>query len=121
MADNEETKGATPANVSADTKDAPVHPTKQPAWDPSTGPIPRPAGWMYKGVKLGKTELWYASPKVQLFLVSMVCFLCPGMFNAITGMGGGGQVSTQAQNDASTALYRYVFRRMIAVDSSRSP
>lgn len=108
MADNEETKGATPANVSADTKDAPVHPTEHPAWDPSTGPIPRPAGWMYKGVKLGKTELWYASPKVQLFLVSMVCFLCPGMFNAITGMGGGGQVSTQAQNDASTALYRYV-------------
>jgi len=69
------------------------------------GPIPRPPGWMYKGFKVGKTELWYASPIVQLLMVSMVCFLCPGMYNALTGLGGGGQVDTKAQDDAGTALY----------------
>jgi hypothetical protein len=24
-------------------------------------------------------------------MVSMVCFLCPGMFNALGGLGGGGK------------------------------
>lgn len=68
-------------------------------------PVPRPAGWMYKGFKVGKKEVWYASPIVQLFLVAMVCFLCPGMFNALNGLGGGGQVDATAQDDATTALY----------------
>jgi len=71
----------------------------------NTDSIQRPAGWMYKGFKVGKKELWYASPIVQLVLVAMVCFLCPGMFNALGGLGGGGQVDSQAQTDASTALY----------------
>jgi len=70
-----------------------------------TAPVPRPPGWMYKGIRIGETEVWYASPIVQLLLVAMVCFLCPGMFNALTGLGGGGQVDASAQNDASTALY----------------
>lgn len=66
---------------------------------------PRPAGWMYKGFRVAGHELWYASPIVQLFMVAMVCFLCPGMFNALGGLGAGGQVDPQAQNDANTALY----------------
>ncbi len=69
------------------------------------GTIVRPPGWKYKGFKVFGYELWYASPKVQLFMVAMVCFLCPGMFNAITGMGAGGQVDTSAQDKASVALY----------------
>ncbi|KAL2016981.1 hypothetical protein VTK56DRAFT_2700 [Thermocarpiscus australiensis] len=68
-------------------------------------PVPRPAGWMYKGFRIGKKEIWYASPIVQLLMVSMVCFLCPGMFNALTGLGAGGQVDSTAQTDANTALY----------------
>ena len=73
----------------------------------SDAPAPgfRPKGWMYKTLRLGRLELWYASPKVQLFMVSIVCFLCPGMFNALTGLGGGGQVSNEAQDHANTALY----------------
>ncbi|KAH6622631.1 major facilitator superfamily domain-containing protein [Chaetomium tenue] len=70
----------------------------------SAEPVPRPPGWMYKGFKVGKHELWYASPIVQLLMVAMVCFLCPGMFNALTGLGGGGRVDPSAQNDAATAL-----------------
>jgi MFS family permease len=68
------------------------------------GPIERPAGWIYRGYKVGGSEIWYASPKAQLLVVSFVCFLCPGMFNALTGLGGGGQVDPRAQRDAATAL-----------------
>ncbi|KAL1882348.1 hypothetical protein VTK73DRAFT_1907 [Phialemonium thermophilum] len=71
----------------------------------ATGPVPRPAGWMYKGFKLGKKEVWYASPIIQLLMVSMMCFLCPGMFNALGGMGGAGLSDTKAQDDSNTALY----------------
>lgn len=67
--------------------------------------VPRPAGWMYKGFRIGGHELWYASPPVQLFMVAMVCFLCPGMFNALGGLGAGGQVDGTAQTNANTALY----------------
>jgi hypothetical protein len=48
-----------------------------------------PAGWMYKQFKVGSFKLpWYASPPAQLFVVAVVCFMCPGMFNALNGMGG---------------------------------
>ncbi|KAH8677666.1 major facilitator superfamily domain-containing protein [Xylariales sp. PMI_506] len=93
----------------ADTKTEPVpESTTAPAPEVSVhhdGPIPRPAGWMYKGIKIGKREFWYASPKVQLFMVAMVCFFCPGMYNALTGLGGAGLSSSDAQTNASTALY----------------
>ena len=60
---------------------------------------------MYKGFRFRGTELWYASPIIQLMMVSLVCFLCPAMFNALNGLGGGGQVDTRAQDNANTALY----------------
>lgn len=70
------------------------------------GPITRPRGWEYKSVTVGRLQLpWYASPPVQLVLVAFVCFLCPGMFNALGGMGGGGQIDTSAADKANTALY----------------
>lgn len=60
----------------------------------------RPGGWKYKERRIfGLTIPWYASPKAQLLLVSFVCFLCPGMFNALGGLGGGGkQDPTLADN-----------------------
>ncbi|CAG8004367.1 unnamed protein product [Penicillium olsonii] len=63
--------------------------------------------WMYKPLfKLGNWEApYFASPEVQLYLVSFVCFLCPGMFNAVSGLGGGGQVNAHDVNNANTALY----------------
>ncbi|KAI1431524.1 MFS general substrate transporter [Xylaria sp. CBS 124048] len=67
---------------------------------------PRPAGWKYKGFKtLGGDEIWYASPKAQLLMVSFVCFLCPGLYNALGGLGGGGQLNSHVQANASTATY----------------
>lgn len=47
----------------------------------------------------------YNSPLVQVALIGLVCFCCPGMFNALSGMGGGGQVNPTAANNANTALY----------------
>jgi MFS family permease len=87
----------------ADEKSSPT--TEAPEMTSDAGPVQRPSGWMYKGFKFGKKEYWYASPIVQLLMVAMVCFLCPGMFNALGGLGGGGQVDATAQNDANTALY----------------
>ncbi|KAI8340883.1 major facilitator superfamily domain-containing protein [Chlamydoabsidia padenii] len=46
----------------------------------------------------------YNSPTFQVFLVGLICFCCPGMYNALTGMGGGGKSSTDAVNNANTAL-----------------
>lgn len=65
-----------------------------------------PNNWKYRRAEFGEKRFpWYASPKVQLILVSFVCFLCPGMFNAVNGLGGGGQVDSKANDDALTALY----------------
>lgn len=56
-----------------------------------------PRGWMYKQLKIGSFKLpWFASPKIQLGMVAFVCFLCPGMFNALSGLGGGGRESSDA-------------------------
>lgn len=67
------------------------------------GVLELPHSWKYKKI-LGRFS-WYASPPVQLLIVSFVCFMCPGMFNAINGMGGGGQLDATANNHANTALY----------------
>lgn len=65
-----------------------------------------PPGWKYKTAHIGKHTLpWYASPFSQLVIVAFVCFLCPGMFNALSGMGGGGQVNAHAADNANVALY----------------
>ncbi|XP_047327553.1 UNC93-like protein 1 [Impatiens glandulifera] len=45
------------------------------------------------------------SPLAQVSLIGVVCFCCPGMFNALSGMGGGGQIDSTAANNANTALY----------------
>lgn len=66
----------------------------------------RPRGWMYKAPRIGGLRLpWYASPPTQLVLVALVCFLCPGMFNALSGLGGAGFSNPNDNNNAITALY----------------
>ncbi|UNI19770.1 hypothetical protein JDV02_005929 [Purpureocillium takamizusanense] len=67
--------------------------------------VDRPAGWIYKSFRVFGSDLWYASPKIQLLMISIVCFLCPGMYNSLTGLGGGGQVDPTAQDHAGVALY----------------
>ncbi|KIJ61148.1 hypothetical protein HYDPIDRAFT_42912 [Hydnomerulius pinastri MD-312] len=55
----------------------------------------RPKGW--RGI--------YYKPITQVCILGFVCFMCPGMYNALTGLGGGGQVSAVANANASAALY----------------
>lgn len=55
------------------------------------GSLPVPAGWQYKQFRLGPLAIpHFASPQFQIAMVGLICFLCPGMFNALNGMGGGG-------------------------------
>lgn len=62
--------------------------------------------WMYRSPKIGPITLpYYASPWAQLLIVSFVCFLCPGMFNAVQGLGAGGSMDPDHVNKANTALY----------------
>ncbi|KAJ5928885.1 hypothetical protein N7466_007841 [Penicillium verhagenii] len=64
-----------------------------------------PAGWMYKPLRIGKLTTWYASPGFQLAMVAFVCFMCPGMFNALGGLGGGGKTTNTLADNMNTALY----------------
>ncbi|KAK6601150.1 UNC93-like protein 7 [Botrytis cinerea] len=65
-----------------------------------------PPGWLYKRIRVGKYRLpYYASPQIQLVLVALVCFLCVGMYNALSGLGGGGQISAKPADNANSALY----------------
>ncbi|KAG0158183.1 hypothetical protein PDIDSM_5696 [Penicillium digitatum] len=67
--------------------------------------IPRPAGWRYKSRKIGNfSTSWYASPRIQLGMVAFVCFLCPGIFNALSGMGGGGKSDPSLADKMNIAL-----------------
>ncbi|KAL3470449.1 major facilitator superfamily domain-containing protein [Aspergillus californicus] len=62
--------------------------------------------WMYKPIKIGPWTLpYFASPQIQLILVSFVCFLCPGMYNAVSGLGGGGQLHLSDISKSNTATY----------------
>ncbi|KAM0228880.1 hypothetical protein ACHAPO_010404 [Fusarium lateritium] len=72
----------------------------------STGNVDVPRGFKYRQYRIfGYTLPWYASPKIQLGMVAFVCFMCPGMFNALNGMGGVGKVDTKLGTDMNTALY----------------
>ncbi|KAF3388435.1 hypothetical protein F1880_003719 [Penicillium rolfsii] len=81
--------------------------TAQVATDSSfSDDVVRPRGWMYKQIGVGKWNIgWYASPKFQLGMVAFVCFMCPGMFNALGGLGGGGKADAKLADDMNTALY----------------
>jgi hypothetical protein len=90
----------------ADTKELGPGPEVRTFEPTNSGTLNLPQGWMYRQRKIGSLLLpWYASPKVQLLMVSMVCFLCPGMFNALGGLGGGGKAdATLADNMVKSTL-----------------
>ncbi|CAB4443519.1 unnamed protein product [Rhizophagus irregularis] len=49
--------------------------------------------------------LRYSSPLVQVIIVGVICLLNPGMFNALNGIGGAGQLDTTVAANANVALY----------------
>ncbi|TDZ47008.1 UNC93-like protein [Colletotrichum trifolii] len=46
----------------------------------------------------------YSHPWTQILLISVICFCMPGMFNALSGLGGGGQVDSTVAANANVAL-----------------
>ncbi|GAA5985217.1 hypothetical protein JCM11641_003635 [Rhodosporidiobolus odoratus] len=63
--------------------------------DTKLPPLPDRQGW----------RSTYAHPLIQTALIALICFGCPGMFNALSGVGGGGQLDPKAANDGNVALY----------------
>ncbi|KAF9974082.1 hypothetical protein BGZ73_002644 [Actinomortierella ambigua] len=47
----------------------------------------------------------WSSPLTQVLAVGFMCFCCPGIFNALTAIGGGGQLSSTVDENATSALY----------------
>lgn len=47
----------------------------------------------------------YFLPLFQVFMLGMVFFMCPGMLNALQGIGGGGQIDTDTSSSSSIAIY----------------
>ncbi|OQR90670.1 hypothetical protein THRCLA_09237 [Thraustotheca clavata] len=41
----------------------------------------------------------------EIILLGVICFSCPGMYNALNGLGGGGQLDTTVASNANVALY----------------
>lgn len=48
---------------------------------------------------------FYRTPTFQVVLIAVTCLSCPGLFNALSGIGGGGQVNAEASNKSAIALY----------------
>jgi hypothetical protein len=48
---------------------------------------------------------FYYHPLTQICLLGLVCFMCPGLFNALNGLGAGGQVDSTTSANANAALY----------------
>jgi hypothetical protein len=47
----------------------------------------------------------YYHPMTQVAMLGIVCFMCPGLFNALNGLGAGGQVDSTTSANANAALY----------------
>ncbi|KIW71220.1 hypothetical protein PV04_03409 [Phialophora macrospora] len=54
--------------------------------------------------RLSRVKALYAHPWTQIILISLICFCCPGMYNALGGLGGSGQVDPTVAANATVAL-----------------
>ncbi|KAF8961018.1 major facilitator superfamily domain-containing protein [Flammula alnicola] len=52
----------------------------------------------------GFTGIYY-HPITQVVMLGFVCFMGPGLFNALNGLGAGGQVDSTTSANANVALY----------------
>ncbi|TFK53689.1 MFS general substrate transporter [Heliocybe sulcata] len=48
---------------------------------------------------------FYYNPYTQVCMLGLVCFMCPGLFNALNGLGGGGQFDLRTSANSNSALY----------------
>lgn len=52
----------------------------------------------------GLAALYY-HPVTQVIMLGFVCFMGPGLYNSLSGIGGGGQVTPTTSDNANSALY----------------
>jgi hypothetical protein len=64
--------------------------------------------------RFGKLGRFYNDSMTQVALIGMSCFLCPGMFNALSGIGGGGQLNVQVSSRANSALVSRILSPSLA-------
>ena len=48
---------------------------------------------------------FYYNPVTQVCLLGLVCFMCPGSFNALNGLGAAGRVDSAVNSNSNSALY----------------
>jgi hypothetical protein len=83
-------------------------PSSSPALDhPSTPSIAWDSVTHYPDIHLRPTNLkgFFYYPYTQGVLLGFVCFSCPGLFNALNGLGAGGQVDGTTSANANSTLY----------------
>lgn len=71
---------------------------KQVEEDSKSGPL-QPESFFQGARKL------YYRPTTQVMLLGFVCFMCPGLYNALNGLGGGGRVDTVTNANANATHY----------------
>jgi hypothetical protein len=81
-------------------------------YDPSSSPAlmdnpSRPNIAWDPDIHLRPTNLkgFFYYPYTQVVLLGFVCFSCPGLFNALNGLGAGGQVESTTSANANSTLY----------------
>ncbi|KAJ7755618.1 MFS general substrate transporter [Mycena maculata] len=47
----------------------------------------------------------YSHPATQVAMLGLVCFMCPGLYNSLSGIGGGGQLDETTGANTNVALY----------------
>jgi hypothetical protein len=47
----------------------------------------------------------YSHPLTQIVMLGFVWFMCPGLFNAVNGLGAGGQLDSTNTANSNSALY----------------
>ncbi|KXN84831.1 hypothetical protein AN958_12125 [Leucoagaricus sp. SymC.cos] len=71
-------------------------------------------GWHVESSEDGSVQIFerpkglkglYYNTVTQVVMLGVVCFMCPGLFNALNGLGGGGQIETTTSANANSALY----------------
>ncbi|ATY66271.1 Major facilitator superfamily general substrate transporter [Cordyceps militaris] len=76
--------------------------------DSATGAAPRQASPIASDLEQGQDQSkmmrFYSHPWTQIMLISVICFCLPGMYNALTGIGGSGQVDPTVAANATVAL-----------------
>ncbi|KAG8908079.1 hypothetical protein FRB99_000523 [Tulasnella sp. 403] len=57
------------------------------------------------GTRPAGIRRWYEHTLTQVIMLGLVCFMGPGLFDAVNGLGAGGQVDATTSANGNTALY----------------